>query len=724
MAHVADLTQFGESGNGHRSCLPSFHPDYRCETATPATASRLGRNGGDEVLRQRLIALAATLIVTSLLLAQVATVRSTPALPAAFNQPTSDRYAQADGERDPGPHLDIARAVPYPADFAGAIPGLGFVAGRFYSLDDEATRAAAAGNEQSSVNVRDLKRQLVQSGWLQRYESRLAAPMPDNPELFSVQISSMVVEYASVADAHAAYTALAADSTTQSAEPVGDESALTQYSGVTQDTNSKYQATKLTFRVGPLLAIIAFADLLNQQPDVSLLTQAAQLVAARAEVVNERQTAPLGSMMLQLDTGSASRNLIRRDVYDVRAGTLTPLYSASDSTGDSASPFPAAAFDVFSSLSDGSFSEARPGRIDNSGQEPDASSPTPTSVIGVEDAIPVASPSATPTSGSENGATNRATADIAFLDTLYAFQTPSDARAWLADQIQTTAADGQLQQLATAPLLGDESAMFEIISSDRGNDDLAGGFRIYARVGYVVSVLEIQSTTGVSANGAAELMSKQVGCIDAGGCASSASLPKSIFGGIDGPVTVRRIPPTVEPTSAPITEPPLVAVLEPTATEAPVQEAIEEPAAPPVEEAAPTEEPVVLPTEAPETAAAEPEAPTESPLPAEPGEATPAPGEEPAAVPTEEPVSGAGSESTPAPAEEPSAPTAETQPTPTVEEPPTPTAEAPAAAPVESPIVGPLPEPAPPTAEPDVTQTPDRDRNSKSDRNRRKDKNK
>src|SRR3954471_22878367 len=35
--------------------------------------------------------------------------------------------AQAAAARDPGPPLDIARVVPYPADFGNAMPGIGFL---------------------------------------------------------------------------------------------------------------------------------------------------------------------------------------------------------------------------------------------------------------------------------------------------------------------------------------------------------------------------------------------------------------------------------------------------------------------------------------------------------------------------------------------------------------------------------------------------------------------
>ncbi|MCD6031102.1 MAG: hypothetical protein K0S78_3276, partial [Thermomicrobiales bacterium] len=75
-------------------------------------------------------------------------------------------------EREPGPLLDIARVVPYPADFGDLIPGIGFLDGRFYTLEEEAARTATTANG----DARETQRRLAEAGWLQRYENRLAAP--------------------------------------------------------------------------------------------------------------------------------------------------------------------------------------------------------------------------------------------------------------------------------------------------------------------------------------------------------------------------------------------------------------------------------------------------------------------------------------------------------------------------------------------------------------------
>ena len=99
----------------------------------------------------------------------------------------------ANEQRVPGPLLDIARVVPYPADFGELIPGIGFLDGRFYTLEEEAARTAATANG----DVRQTQRRLAEAGWLQRYENRLAVPNADNPDVFDIQISSFVIEYAS-----------------------------------------------------------------------------------------------------------------------------------------------------------------------------------------------------------------------------------------------------------------------------------------------------------------------------------------------------------------------------------------------------------------------------------------------------------------------------------------------------------------------------------------------
>ena len=76
--------------------------------------------------------------------------------------------------------------------------------------------------------------------------------------------------------------------------------------------------------------MIVYADLLDHEPDLALLDSVAQRVAERAAVVLERESVPLGSMGLRLDSSAAAGTLVRRDLYDVRVGTLTALYNEDD----------------------------------------------------------------------------------------------------------------------------------------------------------------------------------------------------------------------------------------------------------------------------------------------------------------------------------------------------------------------------------------------------------
>ena len=222
------------------------------------------------------------------------------------------------------------------------------------------TRTAAAAGDPTAAQVRDVERRLAESGWLQRYESRLAVPNTDDSNTFSVQFSSFVVEYASGDAAQAAFQSLTNGASDAQAPQVGDASAVTMFTGVTPDTGVDYQAARLVFRLGPMLVVIAYADLLNRPPDLNLLTSVAQSVAARGVIVAERGTVPLGSMVLRLDPSSASGHLVRRDIYDVRAGTLTALYAEDDATRSSRIGLYTGTTDVFSATTSGTFTQAVP----------------------------------------------------------------------------------------------------------------------------------------------------------------------------------------------------------------------------------------------------------------------------------------------------------------------------------------------------------------------------
>lgn len=303
-------------------------------------------------------------------------------------QGSGDATAPADDrreERQAAPLLDIARVVPYPADFAEAIPGIGFLDGRFYTIEEEATRTASA-NGGSSTDARLTERALGQSGWLQRYENRLAAPNPENPELFSVQISSFVVEYATSEDARAAFAALNGDAASQDSAQIGEEAVSSRFSGVTPDTGTEYQAARIAFRVGSMLTVIVYADLLNREPDLAVLQQAAQSVAERGAIVAARESKPLGSMVLRPSSTNASGQLIRRDIYDVRAGTLTALFGEDEATRTNRIELFTGATDSLSSTTSGEFGAGEETRRTERANAPATAEPAPTSVISVEEA--------------------------------------------------------------------------------------------------------------------------------------------------------------------------------------------------------------------------------------------------------------------------------------------------------------------------------------------------
>ena len=463
----------------------------------------------------------------------------------------------ADEQRAPGPLLDIARVVPYPADFGDLVPGIGFLDGRFYTLEEEAARTAVTADG----DVRETRRRLAEAGWLQRYENRLAVPNADNPDVFDIQVSSFVVEYASGADARSAFTTLVGDEPTVEAPTVGDESAVTLLTGTTPDTGSEYQAARLVFRVGPILGMIVYADLRNEAPDLALLDTVAQGVAGRGAVVADRQSVPLGAMTLRLDPAGAAEGLIRRDLYDVRAGVLTALFGEDDSTRESRIELFTGTTDAFSSTTNGTFSQGDSGERAETTAPEETAEPTPTSVIGVEGQVTESETVATPAVGDETTAAV-ATAQVFMVSALYAFPADAEAEAWLVDQRERLLAQEAtgvttFTEVADAPALGDASATFATRRPVGAGEETVGGFRIYARVGAIVAVVDIGSVPDMPLNGATRIMEMQIACIEEQGCAGPATLPGRLFGGTDEadtdePEQGAAEDPAAEPTPAPV----------------------------------------------------------------------------------------------------------------------------------------------------------------------------
>jgi hypothetical protein len=520
--------------------------------------------------------------------------------PAIHAQAPADQVSE-----EPVSRLDIARVVPYPADFGDRVPGIGFVDGRFVTLDEDtrlaaaAAAARAASGEDATDTMSAANRGLAAASWRQRYESRLAAPSADDPQRFSLEFSSFVVEYPSPDDARAAFVSFAGDDRSVEAPLVGDESALTEFTGVTPDTGVDFQAARLVFRVGPLLATIIFADLLDQEPDLDLLDSVAQQVAERAAVVLERESVPLGSMALRLDSSAAAGTLVRRDLYDVRVGTLTALYNEDDADRASRVALFTGTTDAYSSSTSGAFALGEPGQraqgAERSGPVA-TTAPTPTSVIQIEGESAAPAPVSTP-EPSVAVDTEPDTTQVFVTSSLFAFPGDTEADAWFETQWDgllagATPSAGTFTEVSDAPSFGDSSATFATRRRVGAGDQVVSGFRLYSRLGAIVAVLDVESSVEVPREGAARLMRFQVDCIENQGCAGLASVPRNIFGDEEDLVIQRSArPPTQRLTPAPVAVPTAVPIQEP----APAP--IEEPAAAPIEEPAPdvtAEEPPIV----------------------------------------------------------------------------------------------------------------------------------
>lgn len=420
------------------------------------------------------------------------------------------------GPRLPGALLDIARVVPYPVDAAQSLPTLAFLNGRFFNLTEEAARTAA--RDPAALDARELERQLAMAGWLQRYENRLAVPNVDNARTFDLQISSFVVEYASGADARTAFDSLNGPIATDF-PTVGDESQLVMLSGATPDTGVTYQAARLSFRVGPLLVVIIYADLLNQPPDLVLLESIATAVAERGRVVADRQVIPLGSMALRLDLEEAAPDVTSRALYEIRAGTLTSVFGEADEARESRASLLSGTTDAFTISTSGSFTRVTSSRGER--QQPGA---TP-------EAAGIPGTTATPVSVSHP-------ALIRLESSLYAFPSEDEADTWMATQetalISATSETLTFERVIDAPAIADAAAVFTM-TTPRETDSELVGYRVFARSGAIVTVIDIQSAPAVSLRGAVGLAEEQLACIEAQGCTGSVSLPGSIFGTRDRP---------------------------------------------------------------------------------------------------------------------------------------------------------------------------------------------
>lgn len=407
-------------------------------------------------------------------------------------------------ERERGggtPDLDIARVVPFPADFGDQIPGLGLLDGRFYTIDDEALRIASADGEPTREDIDQTRQGLRDNGWRSRYEARLAVPDPNDPTRFQIQVSSFVIVYANAEAAQAAFAASVAGADVLPGATIGDESELILLTGTTPDTGVTYQALRLLWRQDNLLGMTILADLLGNAPDQAVLEAAVQAVAARAEAVLAAQTDPLSIKALRLDLRDPT-GIAFDEAYEVIDGVLAPLYDEDDALRQAREEAFAGTFDVYAGSATG---------VAGARRERDAATPGPAPA-----------------------AARRA---FAYATTVYAFPTPEDADAWLAglgDRIERDPLRGYLSfaGVADAPLFGDGSATYAF---QRPIGDATGaGFRVYVRVGSEVAAVEFGAAPEATLDEVAALVEAQIACLQAGACAGAAAFPGDVPRAADG----------------------------------------------------------------------------------------------------------------------------------------------------------------------------------------------
>ncbi|MBA3416692.1 MAG: hypothetical protein H0U10_15845 [Chloroflexia bacterium] len=395
--------------------------------------------------------------------------------------------AEDDGGGGTGaPRLDIARAVPFPFDFGEAIPDLGLLDGRFYTLDEEALRSATAAGDASAEAVDETRRNLRTGGWQGRYESRLAVPLPEDPSRFSVQVSSFAILYDDAESAQAAFAASTGGSEVVAGETIGDESELVALSGTTPDTGATYQALRLIYRVEGLLGMIILADLAGGDVDQTLLESVAQAVVDRGAAVLDDDTVMLAPRALRLDLAGADR-ITLEEAYDVVDGSLVSLYDEDDALRQSREATYSGTTDAYAA-----------------------------SVSAVASGDDVATPTAAGTS------------PLAFGTTLLSFLTPEDADLWLGgldDRLGQDPLRGYLSFAAVsdATEFGEGSATYAF--QRQIGDDVAGGFRVYVRVGSDIAAVEYAAVPETSLADIEGLVAAQVACLDAASCPEDAPIP-------------------------------------------------------------------------------------------------------------------------------------------------------------------------------------------------------
>jgi hypothetical protein len=381
--------------------------------------------------------------------------------------------------RDRSPVSDVARIVPFPGDFLGLYPGLGQLDGRFYTIDQEALRIAAASGDVTEESIAASRQQLRDAGWQQRYESRLAIPDPNDPERFSVQVTSFVIEYR---DSERAQAAFFASLTGQDLRPdviVGQQSELTALSGTTPDTGVTYQALRNIFHQDRFVGFSILAELGGADPNQDALILATQATAARAAQVAAGEVSGSAPKALRLELPADAVAIID-EAYQAIDGELVPLYNEPQTSQAAREAIFTGTYEDF---------------------------------VG----------SVTGTAGTRGGA-----APFVYSTTILAFPDEEEADGWLAGLPSLIANDPlagyvAFDPVADAPIFGEGSSVFRV--ERLAGEAAVSGFRVYVRVGTDIATLEYAADPAPTLSDLQPLIDAQVACLEAGGCSGPAPLP-------------------------------------------------------------------------------------------------------------------------------------------------------------------------------------------------------
>ena len=394
-----------------------------------------------------------------------------------------------DGAAAGGELLDLAALVPFPADFNPAVANLGLIDGSYRSLAEEARQTAEArGGGREAVT--QAEQELTASGWQGRYDVQLAVPRTDAPTQFETLVNGFVIQYATAANAEAAFAASATGEEVE-AETIGDASRVTRASGVTSDTGAAYQSLQLLFRQDRFLFVVSLADLLNREPDLAALQAAGRAIQERAEARLAGDAQGLSRQVLRLDLAGLPGQPSVDEHYEVFDGALVAAYNEEAAARSAREAAFADTDEVYAAAV-----EARLG------------------------------------GGDDEAASEVGGGSFLYNVTLYRFADEEAAETWLNGLGERLGQDPEGQRLAAfdaledPPTFGDATAAFSLSRQSRGQT--TSGYRFYVLDGDRVAQIELVSTPDAPLTAVEELVEAQVACLDAEDCPDLAPLPAGL----------------------------------------------------------------------------------------------------------------------------------------------------------------------------------------------------